>query len=116
MQKRGFLLLPAILLGIHAAVAQDISGIEDCTKTSGLDKRTGCFQSNIDYLKQLMTRTLGDLQQKLSSANAELGELKRAAASLRNDVGALQTSITKLQSTIEQLQQSAKKSEGKDSK
>jgi peptidoglycan hydrolase CwlO-like protein len=116
MQRLGFLAVPAILLGIHAAAAQDISGIEDCTKTSGLDKRTGCFQSNIDYLKQLMTRTTGDLQQKLGLANAELGELKRATAALRSDIGALQANITKLQSTIEQLQQCAKKSEGKDSK
>ena len=38
------------------AQAQDIAGMEDCTKTAGLDKRTGCFQSNVNFLHQLVIK------------------------------------------------------------
>jgi uncharacterized protein (DUF302 family) len=37
---------------LDGAQAQDIAGMEDCTKTAGLDKRTGCFQSNVNFLHQ----------------------------------------------------------------
>ena len=37
------LALSLIVIGVDAGCAQDIAGIEDCTKTSGLDKRTGCL-------------------------------------------------------------------------
>ena len=43
-------------LGASLASAQDIAGTEDCTKTSGLDRRTGCLQANINFLQRTMTR------------------------------------------------------------
>jgi septal ring factor EnvC (AmiA/AmiB activator) len=118
MDKIGALLLATILLGCSVAHthAQDIAGIEDCTKTSGLDKRTGCFQSNIDFLNRQAAKTSADLQQKLAAANAEIGELKRTVATLQKNVtalqttvAALQTNLTNLQTSVEQLQKNAKK-------
>jgi hypothetical protein len=38
-----------IVVEVDAGWAQDIAGIEDCTGTSGLDKRTGCLQSNMQF-------------------------------------------------------------------
>lgn len=35
--------LSLIIVAVDAARAQDIAGIEDCTKTSALDKRRGAF-------------------------------------------------------------------------
>jgi chromosome segregation ATPase len=122
MHKIGALLLAAAFLGSGAAQtrAQDIAGIEDCTKTSGLDKRTGCFQSNIDFLNRAMAKTSADLQQKLAAANAEIGELKRTVATLQTNVAALQTNVatlqtnlTNLQTSVEQLQKNAKKPDAK---
>ena len=52
MYKIAAFLLAAAAFGFGPAQAQDIAGMEDCTKTSGLDKRTGCFQSNIEYLNR----------------------------------------------------------------
>jgi hypothetical protein len=43
--------LSLIVVGVEAGCAQDIAGIEDCTKTSGLDKQTGCLQSNVNFLQ-----------------------------------------------------------------
>ena len=72
------------------AQAQDIAGIEDCTKTSGLDKRTGCLQSNINLLQQLLTRNSRDYQQRLSAALNEIVALKSTVASLQARVEQLQ--------------------------
>lgn len=113
MYKIGVLLLAAAISGFGPAQAQDIAGMEDCSKTSGLDKRTGCFQSNVEFLHKLIAKNTADLQQKLSAANAEIGLLKRAVASLQTDVANLQTGAAKLQTGIEQLQQAAKKPEAK---
>src|SRR5213083_762959 len=105
--------LSLIVVGIDAGRAQDIAGMEDCTKTSGLDKRTGCFQSNIEYLNRSIAKNAADMQQKLSAANAEIGELKRAVAGLQANVAGLQTNVATLKTSIEQLQQAAKKPEAK---
>jgi len=104
-------LLAAILV-VAPVQAQDIAGIEDCTKTAGLDKRTGCFQSNIEFLHRLITRQTSDLQQKLSAAHAEIAELKRAVAGMQTNIANLQASVSKLQTSIEQLQ-AAKKPDAK---
>ncbi|HZO48254.1 MAG TPA: hypothetical protein VFB68_20325, partial [Xanthobacteraceae bacterium] len=53
------------LIGVAAASAQDIAGVEDCTKTQGLDKRTGCLQSNVNFLQRTMTRNASDAQRRL---------------------------------------------------
>src|SRR6266699_6285352 len=96
MHKIGALLLAAAFLGLGAAPtrAQDIAGIEDCTKTSGLDKRTGCFQSNIDFLNRLVNKNALEASQKLNAADAEIVALKSA--------------VTRLQKTVEQLQAAQK--------
>ena len=77
-----------ILLGAGGGLAgaQDIAGIEDCTKTAGLDKRTGCFQSNINFLQQLVTKNALDARQRLSAANNEIIALKAAVISLQASV------------------------------
>src|SRR5260370_34488389 len=64
------LLIAAAVFAMHPAQAQDITGMEDCTKTSGLDKRTGCFQSNIEYLNRLIAKQSAAMQQEPSTANA----------------------------------------------
>jgi len=75
-------------------LAQDIAGIEDCTKTSGLDKRTGCLQSNINLLQQLVTKNSRDTQQRLNAAV--------------NEIIALKSAVTTLQARMEQLQAAQK--------
>jgi hypothetical protein len=76
--------------GIDSGRAQDIPGIEDCTKTTGLDKRTGCLQSNVNFLQRLVSRNALEVGQQLKAAEAEIVALK--------------TSVTTLQKAVEQLQ------------
>src|SRR5215470_11599192 len=60
--------LSLIVVGVDTGWAQDIAGIEDCTKTSGLDKRTGCLQSNVNFLQRLVTKNARDARDKLDDA------------------------------------------------
>jgi len=89
-----FLGLALIGIGIDSARAQDIVGIEDCTKTTGLEKRTGCLQSNVNFLQRLVTKNALEAAQKLKAAEDE--------------VVALRATVTRLQKAVEQLQATQK--------
>jgi uncharacterized protein YPO0396 len=82
--------LSLIVVAFDAARAQDIAGIEDCTKTSGLDKRTGCLQSNVNFLQRLVTKNALESLQRLNAANAEIVALKAAVSGLQKTVEQLQ--------------------------
>jgi outer membrane murein-binding lipoprotein Lpp len=82
--------LSLIVVGIDAGRAQDIAGIEDYTKTSGLDKRTGCLQSNVNFLQRVVTKIALEASQKLNAADAEIVALKSAVARLQKTVEQLQ--------------------------
>ena len=86
--------LSLVVIGGDVGRAQDIAGIEDCTKTAGLDKRTGCLQSNVNFLQRLVTKNALDAQQKLNAADAEIVALKEV--------------VIRLQKTVEQLQAAQK--------
>jgi hypothetical protein len=85
-----FLGLALIAFGSEAARAQDIAGIEDCTRTSGLDKRTGCFQSNVNFLQRLVTKNELEAAQRLKAAEAEIVALKATVSGLQKAVEQLQ--------------------------
>jgi hypothetical protein len=93
--------LALIAVDCSPAAAQDIPGVEDCTKTTGLDKRTSCLQSNVNFLQQLVTRNALDARARLTSASAEI-------AALRNMVTTLQSTVTALQANLEKLQAAQK--------
>jgi hypothetical protein len=80
------------LLGMapSLAAAQDIAGIEDCTKAAGLDKRTGCLQSNVNFLQQLVMKNAADARQRLNAAHNEIAALKSFVANLKVSIEQLQ--------------------------
>jgi len=82
--------LSLIAVGVEAARAQDIAGMEDCTKTAGLDRRTGCLQSNVNFLHRLVTKNALEAWQRLNAANAQIAALKSAVSSLQRSVEQLQ--------------------------
>jgi hypothetical protein len=94
MLKIATLCVGLIITGSGLAAAQDIAGIEDCTKTTGLDKRTGCLQSNVNFLQQLLTKNALEARQRLNAANTEIIALK--------------SMVTSLQASVEQLQAAQK--------
>jgi chromosome segregation ATPase len=84
--------------------AQDVPGIEICTRESRLDRRTGCLQSNVEFLQQVVTKNALDAQQKLSAANREIVGLKEQLAAASRDAAALKDAVAALEAKIEQLQ------------
>ena len=94
MRKIAILCCSCAFIGFDCAFAQDIAGIEDCTKTSGLDKRTSCLQSNINFLQQLLTRHALDARQRLDA--------------LHNEIIALKSAVTSLQARVEELRKAGK--------
>jgi hypothetical protein len=90
MVRIAVLALSLIVAGVEAGCAQDIAGIEDCTKTSGLDKRTGCLQSNVNFLQRLVMKNARDAEHKLDIAAAEIVALKGVVTRLEKTVGQLE--------------------------
>ncbi len=95
MKSPTLIVLALAVLALGGAQAQDIAGLEDCTKTSGLDKRTGCFQSNIEVLSRMILKTGSDAQQKLSAANAQIAALQHTVADLQGRIEALEKAAKK---------------------
>ena len=109
--------LAAVLLVMGgAAQAQDVPGIELCTHETRMDRRTGCLQSNIDYLQQLIAKNAADAQQKLNAAAAEIGALKAALAALQATVAAQKAALAAQQASVDKLQAAAKKPDAPASK
>ncbi len=100
MAKLAMLWVGLMVAGCGLAAAQDIAGVEDCTKTSGLDKRTGCLQSNVNFLQQLVTRNALDARQRLSTAGTEIAALKTEIAGLKSALASLQASVEQLRAAL----------------
>jgi predicted transcriptional regulator len=80
---------PCWLIAITAH-AQDVPGIEICTVEKTMERRTGCLQSNVEFLQKTISRLAADHQQKLDAAKAQIESLKAAVVSLQKTVDDLQ--------------------------
>jgi septal ring factor EnvC (AmiA/AmiB activator) len=85
------------------ARAQDVPGIEVCTRESRLDRRTSCLQSNIEYLQQVIGKNSLDAQQKLAAANREVAALQEQLAVAKTDIAALKETVAVLRTRLEAL-------------
>jgi chromosome segregation ATPase len=86
------------------AAAQDVQGIELCTRETRMDRRTGCLQSNIEYLQQLIVKNALDAQQKLAAANREITAQKDAAAAAAKEIATLRDALAELKARMDQSQ------------
>jgi predicted nucleic acid-binding Zn-ribbon protein len=84
------------------AAAQDVQGIELCTRETRMDRRTGCLQSNIEYLQQLIAKNSLDAQQKLATANREIAAQKEAAAAAAKEIATLREALSELKTRLDQ--------------
>jgi len=107
------LVAAVMLVGVAAASAQDIAGVEDCTKTQGLDRRTGCLQANVNFLQRTMTRNSLEADRRLKAAEGEIAALKSELAGLRTQLEALQSSKAAAEKKAEGKKAEEKKTEGK---
>ena len=91
------------LAPVGPARAQDVPGIEICTRESRLDRRTGCLQSNVEFLQQVIAKNTLDAQQKLAAANRDIAALKEQLAGANRDVATLRDALAAVQARVEAL-------------
>jgi ferritin-like metal-binding protein YciE len=97
----------ALALG-GAARAQDVQGIELCTRETSMDRRTGCLQSNVQYLQSVIAKNAAEARQKLGAATGEIGALKGEVAGLKGEVATLKAALAGLRAQVEKLETAAK--------
>ncbi|WP_024576452.1 MULTISPECIES: hypothetical protein [unclassified Afipia] len=92
-----FLIGAALLAAVpHQAIAQDVPGIEICTAEKTMERRTGCLQSNVNFLKASLTKASLEHQQKIDAANRQIDALKATVIGLQNTVAQLQGQVQAL--------------------
>src|SRR5262249_60412174 len=78
------------------AGAQGIRGLEVCNAEKQMERRTGCLQSNIDFLQQALAKLARETQEKITAANRDL-------AAARVEIATLKSAMTKLTDELTQL-------------
>ena len=79
-----------------AAAAQDIRGLEVCTAEKTMERRTGCLQSNVEFLQQALAKHERE-------AKAEFAAAQREVALHQAEIAALKEAVAKLQREIADL-------------
>jgi hypothetical protein len=97
-----------LLVGVAAAPAQDVQGIELCSRETQMDRRTGCLQSNIEYLQKVIAKNAADARQNLAVARGEVAALKGENGTLRSEVATLKSALSSLQARIDHLEAAAR--------
>ena len=95
MQRR----LCAIVIVSAAAMpafGQDIRGLEVCTAEKAMERRTGCLQSNVEFLQQAQAKQARETQAKIDAANKEAAAQKAEIAALRTELAKLQHELVDL--------------------
>jgi hypothetical protein len=95
-------LLTAISAVPPPATAQDVPGIELCTRERQMDRRTGCLQSNVEYLQQLIAKNSLDAQQRLAAASREIVAQKDQLAAANKEIAALRDALAELKTRADQ--------------
>jgi septal ring factor EnvC (AmiA/AmiB activator) len=95
------------MLLVAATLAQDVPGVEICTREARLDRRTSCLQGNVEFLQQVVTKNALDAQQKLSAANREIATLKEQLAASNRDLAALKDALSAMEAKIGEIHKAA---------
>ena len=95
MTRALWLAFLALTLAAPAA-AQDIRGLEVCTAEKAMERRTGCLQSNVEFLQQALAKQAREMQVKIDAANND-------AAAQKAEITTLKTGLAKLQQELAEL-------------
>jgi hypothetical protein len=82
------------------AIAQDIPGLELCTAEKQMERRTGCLQSNDDFLQQTLSKLARETNAKITASG-------RALAAAQAEIATLKLAVEKLNSELAQMKAKA---------
>ena len=97
------LLGPAmILLALSSqASAQDIPGLENCAAEKQMERRTGCLQSNDDFLQRTLSKLTRDTQAKQAASDRDLAAAKAEIAALKSTIEKINSDLAQLKAKLE---------------
>ncbi len=90
-----------LALSVLPAAAQDIRGLEVCTAEKQMERRTGCLQTNTEFLQQTLAKLQRETNDQLAAAGRDLAAAKAEIAALRLALAKLDGELTHLRSKPE---------------
>jgi DNA anti-recombination protein RmuC len=90
--------LMLLVLTSSRAASQDIPGLEACTAEKQMERRTGCLQSNDEFLQQTLSKLTRETQAKIAASG-------RALATAQAEIATLKSAMEKLISEVAQLKE-----------
>ncbi len=94
-------LLMLLALMSSLATAQDVPGLETCTAEKQMERRTGCLQSNDDFLAQTLSKLSRETPARLAASSRELVAARAEIATLKSAVEKLNGELTQLKAKVE---------------
>ncbi len=83
------------------AAAQDIPGLEACTAEKQMDRRTGCLQSNDDFLQRTLSKLSRETQAKIAASDRDLAAARAEIATLKSAVEKLNSELLRMKEKVE---------------
>jgi septal ring factor EnvC (AmiA/AmiB activator) len=77
--------------------AQDVRGLELCTAEKQMERRTGCLQTNVEFLQGVIERNARDARQKLDAGAKDLAAARTEINTLKAALAATQVRLEKLE-------------------
>jgi len=90
-------LVGCALVASRSARAQDVPGIENCMAEKQIERRTGCLQSNINFLKTQIGAEVGKAR---SEAQARIDDAAKQIDALKLQVVGLQAQLKQVQADL----------------
>jgi ubiquinone biosynthesis protein UbiJ len=94
------LILPLALMS-SPATAQDVPGLETCTAEKQMERRTGCLQSNDDFLAQRLSKLARETEARLAASGRELAAARAEIATLKSAMEKLNGELAQLKAKVE---------------
>jgi hypothetical protein len=97
---RSFRCAALMLLALMSsrAASQDIPGLEVCTAEKQMERRTGCLQSNDEFLQKTLLKLTLETQAKIAASG-------RALAAAQAEIAALKSATEKLTRELAQMKE-----------
>jgi len=96
-----FTAITLLALMSPSASAQDIPGLEACTAEKQMERRTGCLQSNDDFLQRTLSKLSRETQAKIAASDRALAAAKAEIVALKSAMEKLNGELTRLKDKVE---------------
>jgi hypothetical protein len=96
-----FAAITLLALMSPSASAQDIPGLEACTAEKQMERRTGCLQSNDDFLQRTLSKLSRETQAKIAASDRALAAAKAEIVALKSAMEKLNGELTRLKDKVE---------------